>query len=71
MKKSSRARKNGVQTNRLTMHRQAEKHIRREINYQESKNQKVFLKYRGESLQETGQNLSIIHIKTNESREEV
>lgn len=71
MKESSRAQKNGVQTDRLTLHRQAEKHIRREINYQESKNQKVFLKYGGENLQETGQNLPIIRIKTNESREEV
>lgn len=52
MKESSRSQKNGVQTDRLTLHRQAEKHIRREINYQESKNQKVFLKYRGESLRE-------------------
>lgn len=52
MKESSRAQKNGVQTDRLTLHRQAEKHIRREINYQESKNQKVFLKYQGESLRE-------------------
>lgn len=68
MKESSRAQKNGVQTDRLTLHRQAEKHIRREINYQESKNQKVFLKYGGGK---PTRNLPIIHIKTNESREEV
>lgn len=47
------------------------KHIKREINYQETKNQKVYLKYRWKNLQETDQNLPIIHMKTNETREEV
>lgn len=41
------------------------KHIRREINYQESKKIKSIFKIWGESLQKTNQNLHIIHIKTN------
>lgn len=71
MKKSSRAKKNGVQTDGLAVHRWAEKAYQKRNKLSRKQKAKSVLKVWEESLQETKQNSHTIHVKTNESREEV